>query len=601
MRRLFLLTTGVLALLLIAPTGASALCNGLAATVGGATNGPDTLNGTSGDDVIEGLGGNDTLNGGGGNDTICGGDGDDTIDGGFGTDQMDAGTTGETSGDTVSFASLPTSGSPQTLGVTANLKTSTASTFVFIPPSTSMLEPDSILNFENLTGTNSFDTLTGSDTANVIRGLAAADNFEGLGGDDMLIDDVGGVSDEDSARYSTAGLGGITGNLTTGVVTGDGVGTDTLTGFRSLEGSNFDDVLIGNSDNQLSNATDNALVGNGGDDLIEPLRGTDFVNGGNGIDVVTYANDIAVDLNLATGQGITTPVDEVDSISGVENAVGSPENDTITGTSADNALDGAGGNDALDGAGGDDTASFASQPMTVDANLATGAATGQGSDTVANFENLTGSSQDDFLTGDGGANAFNGGTGGTDTVRFSALSQGVDASLATGSATGQGSDTFAGIENLTGSDQDDTLTGDGGPNALSGLDGADKLTGGLGADGFFLGAGTDEIAANDGVVDTIDCEGGGPDSGSVDGPGPAENYITDCDSDGDGVIDFVDACPTTSATGADGCAPPVVTPPVQTTPTTTAAPAGQKKCKKKKHRAASVAKKKCKKKKKRPA
>jgi len=601
MRLLLLLTTALLATLLIAPAAASAMCNGLAATVPGATGGNDTLNGTSGDDVIEGLGGDDTINGGGGNDTICGDDGDDVIDGGFGMDHLDGGTSSETSGDTVTFASLPTSGSPQTLGVTANLKTSTASTFVSTPPSTLTLEPDSILNFENLTGTNSFDTLTGNDAGNVIRGLAAADIFEGLGGDDTLIDDVGGVSDQDSARYSTAGAGGITGNLTTGVVTGDGVGTDTLTGFRSLDGSNFDDVLIGNNDNQVSNTTDNALLGNGGDDALEPLRGTDYVNGGSGNDLVTYANDIAVDLNLGTGQAITTPGDEVDSLPGVENAIGSPENDTLTGDSTDNVLDGGGGDDALDGAGGSDTASFASQATGVDANLATGASTGQGTDTLANFENLTGSGQDDFFTGDAGANAFDGGTGGTDTVRFNAVSQGVTASLLTGTATGQGSDSLTGIENLTGSDQDDTLTGDGGPNGLSGLDGSDKLIGGLGADGFFLGAGADEITAKDGVVDTIDCEGGGPDSGSVDGPAPAENYITDCDGDGDGALDFLDACPTTAGTGADGCAPPVVTPPLQTTPTTPTAPAVQKKCKKKKHRAASVAKKKCKKKKKRSA
>ncbi len=74
------------------------------------------------------------------------------------------------------------------------------------------------------------------------------------------------------------------------------------------------------------------------------------------------------------------------------------------------------------------------------------------------------------------------------------------------------------------------------------------------------GAGLDTIAANDGVVDLIDYEGGGPDSGSVDGPAPAETY-TLCDTDGDAVVDFLDACPTTAAAGADGCVPTAVTPP----------------------------------------
>jgi Ca2+-binding RTX toxin-like protein len=63
-------------------------CNGLDATVPGATPGPDTLTGTPGDDVIVGLGGDDTLNGRGGNDTICGDAGVDTMSGGSGNDTI---------------------------------------------------------------------------------------------------------------------------------------------------------------------------------------------------------------------------------------------------------------------------------------------------------------------------------------------------------------------------------------------------------------------------------------------------------------------------------------------------------------------------------
>jgi Ca2+-binding RTX toxin-like protein len=524
--RRFLLLAGVIALAFAAaPASASALCNGMAATVGGATSGPDTLTGTSGDDVIEGLGGNDTINGGGGNDTICGDDGDDTVNGEVGNDHLEGGTTGETAGDTVTFLGAPN-------GVTANLSTGVGAVFP--------AETDSMTGFENLTGSNSFDSLTGDGGDNVIRGLSAADGFEGLGGDDMLIDDVGGVSDQDTAKYSTAGPGGVTGSLTTGQVTGDGVGTDTLTGFRGLYGSNFNDVLIGNNENQLSNSTDNDLEGFGGNDVIEPLRGTDTVIGGGGDDLVTYANDIAIDIDLSSGFATTTPIDEVDSISGVENVIGSPEDDTITGDGADNMLEGLGGGDALTGGGGADTASFAS------------------------------------LTGP----------------------LGVNVNLGIGTASGDGADTLATIENVIGTPQGDVLFGDGNANILRGLAGSDNLDGQAGIDQLFLGSGTDIVGAADGQVDSIDCTGGGPDSGSVDGPAPAETY-TACDSDGDSIVDFLDACPTTAGTGTDGCVPPVVTPPVQTTPTTPTTPAPTKrKCKKKKHRAASVAKKKCKKKKK---
>jgi Ca2+-binding RTX toxin-like protein len=449
--------------------------------------------------------------------------------------------------------------------------------------------------FENLTGSNSFDDLRGDGGANVIDGLNAADLFQGRGGNDTLSDTGIGVSDQDTASYADA-TGGVTGSLVTNQVSGPGVGTDTLSGILGLDGSNFADTLIGNdADNGLGTVL-NLLNGSAGDDTLEPRGGTDRLNGGADSDVVSYANDAAVTINLAAGTAVTGTT--TDELSAIENAVGSPNNDTLTGSTGDNVLDGFGGDDHLDGGGGIDTASFASQPLGVDASLVTNTAFGQGSDTLANFENLTGSEQHDLLIGDGAANAFDGGPE-EDTVAFTGLSQGVSASLVTNSATGQGSDTLTGIENLTGSDQDDTLTGDAGPNVLSGRDGADNLTGGLGADGFFLGDGLDVITADDGVVDAIDCEGTGPDSGSVDGPAPAETY-NDCDSDGDSVVDFLDSCPTTSGAGADGCVPPVVTPPTQTTPTTPQAPAAttKKKCKKKKkHLAASVAKKKCKKKK----
>jgi Ca2+-binding RTX toxin-like protein len=561
------------------PASASALCNGMAATVGGATAGPDTLTGTGGADVIEGLGGNDTINGGGGNDTICGDDGDDTVNGEAGDDHLEGGTTGETAGDTVTFVGIN--------GITANLSTGVATTFP--------LQTDSMTGFENLTGTNTFDSLTGDGGANVIRGLNAADLFEGLGGDDTLIDDVGGVADQDTAKYSTA-TGGVTGSLATGTVNGAGVGTDTLTGFRGLYGSNFNDVLVGDNDNQLSNATDNDLEGLGGNDVLEPLRGTDTVIGGGGVDLVTYANDIAIEIDLSIDglpNATTTPVDEVDSVSEVENVTGSPENDTITGDGNSNVLNGGAGADQLNGgSGGSDTASFAGASAGVVANLVAGTATGAGSDTLTNIDNLTGSDQDDLLTGDIQDNVLNGGIAGNDTALFNGLAVAVNANLALGTAVNQGSDTLFNVDNLTGSTQADTLTGNEEPNVLSGLDGADNLTGGLGADGLFLGAGADVIAANDGVPDIIDCEGGGPDSGSVDGPAPAETY-TACDTDGDAVVDFLDACPTTSGTGTDGCVPAVATPPqAQPVPTTPA----KKKCKKKKkHRAAAA--KKCKKRK----
>src|SRR3546814_17659561 len=65
------------------------------------------------------------------------------------------------------------------------------------------------------------------------------------------------------------------------------------------------------------------------------------------------------------------------------------------------------------------------------------------------------------------------GGSGTDTASYAGSANGVTVDLTTGTGLGgdaQG-DTLSGIENLTGSNYDDTLTGDGGTNSLTGGNG----------------------------------------------------------------------------------------------------------------------------------
>ncbi len=144
---------------------------------------------------------------------------------------------------------------------------------------------------------------------------------------------------------------------------------------------------------------------------------------------------------------------------------------------------------------------------------------------------------------------------------------------------------------IVGAGGSDTINGGAGADTICGGPGSDHLTGGTGVDDIFGGPGLDTILSQDGASDTINCTGGGPDSGTVD-TSPAETYVN-CDSDSDGVVDFLDACPTQSGT-SNGC--PVSTPPPP--PSTSTGPTGQraaalKKCKKKK---SAQARTKCKKK-----
>src|SRR5262249_17082034 len=75
----------------------------------------------------------------------------------------------------------------------------------------------------------------------------------------------------------------------------------------------------------------------------------------------------------------------------------------------------------------------------------------------------------DLIYGSTGADTIDGGPG-TNTVSYAYSTAGVTANLQTGTGVGgdaQG-DTFANIQNLTGSGFNDTLTGNAGANALTG-------------------------------------------------------------------------------------------------------------------------------------
>jgi Ca2+-binding RTX toxin-like protein len=110
----------------------------------------------------------------------------------------------------------------------------------------------------------------------------------------------------------------------------------------------------------------------------------------------------------------------------------------------------------------------------------------------------------DVLKGGGGADTLYGGEG-TDTAAYGDSSEGVQVSLALGAGTGgtaQG-DKLYDIENLSGSNYDDTLEGDANANSLYGEAGNDTLKGGGGADKLFGGAG-DDMLNSDGWGDMLD-------------------------------------------------------------------------------------------------
>jgi VCBS repeat-containing protein len=105
----------------------------------------------------------------------------------------------------------------------------------------------------------------------------------------------------------------------------------------------------------------------------------------------------------------------IDAGAGNDVIIGSSANDTLIGNSGNDTLSGGAGSDSLDGGAGTDTADYGGAGTAVTANLTTHAAAGVGTDTLTNLENLIGSNFNDTLTGDGNANVLAGGLG-ADTI-----------------------------------------------------------------------------------------------------------------------------------------------------------------------------------------
>jgi len=262
-----------------------------------------------------------------------------------------------------------------------------------------------------------------------------------------------------------------------------------------------DSILVGGigSDRLIGANNSDSLLGGGGNDVLIGVSGGDLLDGGDGSDTASYAGSTGpVSVNLSSGEAKLNDA-ENDGLISIENVIGSNGNDTLTGDSGDNVLEGGPGNDTLNGGNHGvfgDTVSYAGAGVGVTVSLATTTAqnTGAGSDTISNFENIQGSANADNLTGNGFANVLIGGAGadtlngasGSDTASYFNATAGVIASLIAGgqSAGDAAGDVFTSIENLHGSNFNDTLNGDGIANIIVGAGGHDTLTGGGGNDVF---------------------------------------------------------------------------------------------------------------------
>jgi Ca2+-binding RTX toxin-like protein len=153
--------------------------------------------------------------------------------------------------------------------------------------------------------------------------------------------------------------------------------------------------------------------------------------------------------------------------------VGTARADLIRGTARADVIAGLGGGDVINGLGGGDSICGGNG-----SDKLIGGDRGDALAGEAGNDALSGGGGSDFFFGGPGNDAFNGGAGIDDTATYFLAPSGVQADLAAGTATGEGTDTLTGIEDLEGSRFDDTLTGDPNWNFFFPGDGNDIVVGG---------------------------------------------------------------------------------------------------------------------------
>lgn len=190
---------------------------------------------------------------------------------------------------------------------------------------------------------NGNNTINAGDGNNVVNTGAAGGGTAGVSGD------TAGTGDD--TITTLAGNDAVNaGNGNNTVSTGAGIDT-VITGVGN-DGITTD----GGRDTIRAGAGDDTIDAGAGNDVLRGMAGDDRLNGGSGDDWAYYNGAAsAVTVSLANTGAQQTGGAGLDTLSAIENLLGSSYNDTLAGNGAGNRLKGAAGNDLLNGQGGNDT------------------------------------------------------------------------------------------------------------------------------------------------------------------------------------------------------------------------------------------------------
>ncbi len=357
-------------------------------------------------------------------------------------------------------------------------------------------------------GTAGADNLVGTAGNDIIQGFAGNDTLDGKAGADML---SGGDGND---LYYVDNVGDVVTEIAGG---GADIVYTTLASYKLAPNVEHGRLLSSGQADLVGNELANALYAGSGNNILD---------GGLGIDIVSYAYATAgVTVTLGTTQAQDTEGSGIDTLRNIENLAGSRFDDNLLGNQANNILNGGAGADFMAGGNGSDLYAVDNAGDIVRETNAD--ATVGGIDTVessiaftlgANVENLTltgtgaingtGNVLANKLLGNSGNNVLNGGAGidtmagglGNDTYYVD------NAGDVVSEAPGAGTDTVISTVTRTLGDNQENLTlagtaaingtGNALANNIIGNAAANTLTGGLGKDVLEGGGGSDVFVFN---------------------------------------------------------------------------------------------------------
>ena len=465
-----------------------------------------SINGGAGNDNITGSGRLDTLQGGAGNDSISG---HGLFEGGTGNDAFYGNNTSTLEGDTYVFnlgdgkdyiwdvpTYIPGSSAQATdvlkfgVGISASQVTLTRSgNDLVLGISATDQVTVSYWFSSSGSGNNPIESIQFADgtiwDSTALSTLTLALN--GTSGNDNIT----GWAYEWSGHYSINGGAGndnITGSGRLDTLQG-GAGNDSISGHGLFEGGTGNDAFYGNNTSTLEGDTYVFNLGDGKDYIWDvptyipgsSAQATDVLKFGVGISasqvtLTRSGNDLVLGISatdqVTIGYWFSSTDRTIESIQFADGSswTSSSINSQILGTSGNDVLSGTNGADTINGGGGQDTLAG-----------------------NAGNDSLLGNDGDDNLNGGAGNDNLNGGAG-IDTADYSSSSTyvTVDLQITTAQNTqGAGTDVLTGIENLTGTNYNDSLRGNSDNNVLIGLLGSDLLDGRGGADTMIGGGGSD--------------------------------------------------------------------------------------------------------------